>query len=125
MMDLKDATVLIVDDERDLVEIFRRWFEREGSHVLTAQNGAVALERLAEQRVHLVVSDARMPVMDGIELAKHIKEECRPLPKVVFVSGYAELDEDELRELGIEAILSKPVDRKAILQIARQSLGDC
>jgi len=120
-MELKDATVLIADDEGDLLEILKRWFEREGARVVTAANGALALQQLAANRVDVVVSDVRMPVMDGIELAKRINEG-GVHPKIVFVTGFADIDQRSCVELGVTAILPKPVKRQEILGAVRQAL---
>jgi CheY-like chemotaxis protein len=68
-MELKDATVLIVDDEPMLLDIFSEWLQEEKCRVLTAGNGAAALEILRNHHVDVVVSDVRMPVMDGYSSA--------------------------------------------------------
>lgn len=120
-MDLKEATVLIADDETDLLEILKRWFEREGARVLTAANGELALEVLGANHVDLVVSDVRMPVMDGIELATRINT-LPDHPRVIFVTGFADIDQRACNELGISAILPKPVKRQDIVGVVRQSL---
>jgi CheY-like chemotaxis protein len=65
-----------------------------------------------------------MPVMDGIELAKRIRPGHDHSPKMVFVSGYTGgLNAQECRDLGIDTILSKPVDRHAIVDAVRQTLA--
>lgn len=59
------AEVLIVDDERSIIELFRFVFEEAGHTVTAAANGQEALERLAEKIPHFMVVDVSMPVMDG------------------------------------------------------------
>ena len=71
-MEFRDATVLVVDDERMLLDIFREWLEEENCRVLTAGDGAAALEILRHEHVDVIVSDVRMPVMDGILLLKNL-----------------------------------------------------
>ena len=71
-MELRNATVLVVDDESMLLDIFREWLEEEHCNVLTASDGAAALQILRDQHVDVVVSDVRMPVMDGILLLKSL-----------------------------------------------------
>ena len=122
-MDLNKATLLIADDEADLLEILRRWFEREGARVFTAGNGLAALQVLASNRVDLVVSDVRMPVMDGIELATRINAMDEP-PRIVFVTGFADIDKRGSSDLGVAAILPKPVKRQDILDAVRRMLAD-
>ena len=123
-MQLKDATVLIVDDEVALLEIFKGWFAREGCRVLTAENGAAALELMNAHHVDVVVSDIRMPVLDGIGLAKAIKESTRYFPKIIFISGFGGVETREACDLGIEAELSKPVKRTKLLSTAQWCLTD-
>ena len=73
-MQLKDATVLIVDDEPDLLDIMADWFRREAHCVLIAANGKEALDAIEANQVDVVVSDVRMPVMDGPGLHEALGE---------------------------------------------------
>lgn len=123
-MQLKDAVILVVDDEVGLLRIFARWFEREGCRVLSAENGRDALELIMANHVDLVVSDIRMPVLDGIELARRIKARSKYLPKIVFISGFHDLGDRESFDLGVEASLAKPVDREVLVAAARRCLMD-
>ena len=121
-MNLKDATVLVVDDEAALVDIVQGWFQREGCRVLTAENGAQALELVRANQIDAVVSDIRMPVMDGIGLAKSLKARGGHAPRIVFVSGFTDVSERDCFDLGVEAILSKPVKRPNLLAVVQRSL---
>ena len=111
------ASILVVDDEPDVAELFRQRFRREtrqGTYVLHyAASGREALERLAEEiepALIAVLSDINMPGMDGLELLAEIKERCPDLP-VLMVAAY---DDDDLRrraaERGAVDFISKPVD---------------
>ena len=71
-MKLKDTTVLVVDDEPMLLDIFRDWLQEEDCHVWTAGDGAAALQILRDNHVDVIVSDVRMPVMDGVALVKKL-----------------------------------------------------
>ena len=64
-MELKEATVMVVDDEPMLVDIFGEWLQEENCRVLTAGDGAAALEVLRNHHADVIVSDVRMPVTDG------------------------------------------------------------
>jgi CheY-like chemotaxis protein len=121
-MDLKGATILVADDELDLLEILRRWLEREGAQVLTAANGEAALALLAKNKVDAIVSDVRMPVMDGVEFARRVTAGADH-PPILFVSGFADIDQKACAELGITALLPKPVRRQDILDAVRRVLG--
>src|SRR6202047_2494667 len=114
-MQLKDATVLLVDDEPDLRTIIAEWFRREGCHVLVAEDGAQALSIISANQVDVVVSDVRMPVMDGITLLKKVKTRGYK-SSVMFVSGFTDVIEPrESYDLGVEAVMSKPVVRKHLV----------
>jgi CheY-like chemotaxis protein len=119
---LKEATLLVVDDEPHYREIIGGWFENEGSRVLTADNGVSALELLQKDEVHAIVTDIRMPVMDGTELVRRVKAMGKYTPAAVAISGFSDLTAREAYDLGIEAQLSKPVERKVLIAAVRKSL---
>lgn len=121
-MQLKDASILIVDDEPALLEIYKGWFDREGCRTQTAENGAVALELTKTNHFDILISDIRMPVMDGIELARQIKKTNKYIPKIVFISGFSDLDERESFDLGVTAKLSKPMPRLSLVDVVRSCL---
>ena len=109
-------SILIVDDEPDIADLFRQRFRREvrqGQYVLHfAGSGEEALRQLAEIHPELIVilSDINMPGMDGLELLGEIRR-VRPQLPVLMVTAYG--DDDRKRradELGAAAFLAKPVD---------------
>jgi CheY-like chemotaxis protein len=85
------TTVLVVDDEASLRSLVARRLIQEGYRVLEAGNGVEALEllRAPENDVRLVITDIRMPRMDGYELADRIGDRARS-PKMLFISGYGQ-----------------------------------
>jgi CheY-like chemotaxis protein len=121
-MQLKDATLLVVDDEPQYREIIIGWFSREGSRVLAADSGIHALELLGKEKVHAIITDIRMPVMDGSELVKQVNAAGKYTPAAVSISGFSDLTAREAYDLGIEAQLSKPVERKVLISSVRRSL---
>jgi len=112
---LKDATILVVDDETALLGIFRAWLQREGCRVLVAENGAQGLQLAAGEDVDVIVSDVRMPGMDGIELVRRLNALGAYKPKVIFVSGFSDVPEREYYDLGIGAALRKPLRRQEMV----------
>jgi CheY-like chemotaxis protein len=123
-MQLKDATVLLVEDEPVLCEIMGVWFGRVAGRVLTAGNGAEALNVLEANRVDVVITDIRMPVMDGVTLLQEINASGKLRPSVVFVSGFSDLEPHDAYDLGAEAILEKPIDRDELLRVVTRILMD-
>jgi CheY-like chemotaxis protein len=113
-------SILVVDDEPDLPELFRQHFRREvrdGGYLLHfATSGEDGLRRIAELGSELIVilSDINMPGIDGLELLRRTKE-LRPEVPVLMVTAY---DDDERRrraaELGATAFLAKPIDFGAL-----------
>jgi len=111
------VSILVVDDETDIAELFRQQFRREarqGTYVLHfAYSGEEALEKLAagiEPPLIVILSDINMPVMDGLELLREIKTRRPDLP-VMMVTTYGD-DERRRRagEYGAVEFITKPVD---------------
>jgi CheY-like chemotaxis protein len=126
-MELRDATVLLVDDEPMLLDIFREWLQQKECRILTAEDGAAALQILRDERVDLVVSDVRMPVMDGILLLKNLTTcgiwfEGASRPKMIFITGFSDLEPREAYGLGIEAIIQKPIKHDEFVNEVRRRL---
>jgi CheY-like chemotaxis protein len=121
---LKDATLLVVDDEAYYCEIAKDWFEREGCRVLIAEDGVAAFQLLEKEKVHAIITDIRMPRMDGVELIRRLKSSGSYTPTAVALSGFSDLAAREAYDLGIEAQLSKPVSRKVLIAAVRTALMD-
>ena len=111
------ASILVVDDEPDVAELFRQRFRREtrqGIYVMHfASSGAEALDRLSgdiEPTLVAVLSDINMPEMDGLELLAEIKQRYPDLP-VMMVTAYGD-DERRRRaaQYGAAEFITKPVD---------------
>jgi len=111
------VSILVVDDERDVAELFRQRFRREirqGMYVLHyATSGAEALDRLAgeiEPTLLAVLSDINMPEMDGLQLLGEIKQRFPDLP-VMMVTAYGDDERRRLAgEYGAAEFITKPVD---------------
>jgi CheY-like chemotaxis protein len=121
-MQLKNATILLVDDELDLLEIMAEWFRREGCRVLTAENGRDALDLSQQNPVDAVVSDIRMPVMDGVALLRSLKSAHSTKPSVIFISGFSDIEPRDAHDLGVEAMIPKPVERKHLISVVSRIL---
>ncbi len=87
----KRPRILIVDDDRSLREFLEILLAKDGYKVVSATDGRHALEILAAERISLVLSDIRMPGMDGVTLLKEIKREKPSLP-VILITAFASLD---------------------------------
>ena len=110
-------TVLIVDDEEAFTQILSEGIGlyKGDLHVLTASNGRTAMEMLNTASIDCVVTDLDMPVMDGFELLKYIREK-RPDTRVITLSWLGGSDvRRRLRSLGVKEMLEKPAAISTIL----------
>ncbi len=108
--------VLIVDDELLLLRSLRRTLVRAGHQVALAANGREALAALAGADFDVVLTDVRMPEMDGLELA-HRLARLQPALPLLFMSGHAEASDRELLELEPAGVFEKPLDEGRLIRV--------
>jgi two-component system alkaline phosphatase synthesis response regulator PhoP len=109
-------TILVVDDEKDIIEMLKYNLEKEGYTVLTARNGTEAL-RQAQHRPHLILLDVMMPEMDGWEVCKQLKRDpnTEQIPVIFLTAKGAEFDEVLGLELGADDYIVKPIAVRSLL----------
>lgn len=118
-------TVLIVDDDRDHNRALAKIFERAGYGVSTAQDGQEALTRFMERPADLVITDLRMPRMNGLDLLRNIRA-MSPHIAVIIVTAFGEWTTYmEAMNCGCVDYVNKPVRRDDILLAARKALARC
>ena len=116
--------LLIVDDDAGVRAMTRRVLERQGYHVIQADDGAEALALMEQcgDTVDLLLTDVVMPGMSGIDLARRLRE-ARPSLRVLFISGYSEDAVDRHGVLGESMkFLAKPYSVSGLLQEVREAL---
>jgi len=102
--------ILIVDDEKDFVEMFSLRLNRQGEKVSAAYSGQEALDLLEKTKIDVVILDIRMPGMDGIETLKKIKAR-HPLIEVILLTGHGSTETAvEGMKSGAFDYLMKPAD---------------
>ncbi|MBC2703221.1 response regulator [Desulfobacula sp.] len=108
------ARVLIVDDEKDFVEMFSLRLEGQGEKVFIAYSGKDALKILENVAIDVVILDIRMPGMDGIDTLRQIKI-LHPIVEVILLTGHGSTETAvEGMKLGAFDYLMKPADFKDI-----------
>lgn len=111
-----DVGIAIVEDEKDLVDIYRRMFKKRGLRIcFTAFNGREALEmfRSCTPRPDIVLMDHRLPIMSGIETTEEILK-INPETKIIFLSADAAVREEALAA-GAVAFIRKPASMNMIV----------
>ncbi len=102
-------TILIVDDEEIVLDITSKALMYNKYNIVTAKNGVDALEKLKLTDVHLIISDQKMPEMDGLEFLKRVRIEY-PEIITIMLTGYAEIDTavKAINEAGVYKFILKP-----------------
>jgi len=113
----KDLNVLYVEDDVALREEVSLFLSDIFSRVDLASNGEEGLQKLAKNQYHLVITDIRMPVMDGIEMIEKIKE-LYPEQPVLVTSAHNEIDYlVKLINLGVDNFITKPLQSEQIFKV--------
>jgi two-component system NtrC family response regulator len=119
--------ILVIDDEGLITKSLQKLLEKEGFRVIVAASGQEALEISKSSNLDLIVTDIRMPQIDGIETIQRIREVLKELGKEqvpeILITGYA--DEDSYKRalnLKVAGYIYKPFDTKDFLDTIRKSL---
>ncbi len=122
--DLSSGTVLLVDDEEDLLELLSYALQREGFDVLTAQDGVEALRTAKAEQPDLIVLDIMMPKMDGIETCQRLREDAqlRLVPILMLTARVEERDEILGLDAGADDYLTKPTSPNLLVSRVRALL---
>ena len=110
------GTVLVVDDDPDMLSLLSTWLESGGFKSIAAASGNEALRELQVARPDIVVTDLFMDEMDGLTLVTRVHHE-NPLTPVIMLSGQAQIpDAVKATHLGTSAFLTKPIAKEAFLE---------
>lgn len=109
-----DVSILIVDDDSDLLETLCDIFKYLGANVYSALNGDEALIQVQSKKINLVLSDLQMPKMDGATLLKIMTEKNLKIP-FIFITGQPHFTEAQALKLGAQGLIYKPYILKPML----------
>lgn len=120
---LKPITILIVEDDQISRLAVRTWLEDKGHEIVIAENGKVAVDYLKQGNADIILMDVHMPVMDGIQATKIIKEE--NLSQAPIIGMTASVMNDERKsyiDAGMDVLVEKPVNFESLLDIVKEKL---
>ena len=106
--------ILVADDDEKIVELIALYLEKEGYAVLTAQNGEEALQKIELEGPDLVVLDIMMPVKDGWEVCREIRERCC-VPVIMLTARGEDYDKILGLELGADDYMTKPFNPRELV----------
>ena len=114
-----DKSVLVVDDEENLLVLLERILSKEGFTVSTASNAYQALDLLDKNRFNLAILDIKMFPVDGVALLSEIKKRS-PTVHVVMITAYPTIDtRNECLKIGASTYLTKPLDIQELKSVVQ------
>ncbi len=116
--------ILVVDDEPDVVRLVEFRLQREGFDILTASDGRSALDLLEHEKPDLIVLDIMMPLMDGMEVLRQIRQHrgTSRIPVIMLTAKTASVTVDEARQLWVSDYVMKPFDPEKLVMKVKKAL---
>ncbi len=114
-------TILVIDDEKPTLDMFRLLLSAQGYTVLTAEDGRKGLDVFARERPPIVITDIKMPGMDGIEVLRRLKQS-EPNTEVIVITGHGDMDL-AIKALNLDAtdFINKPIQRQYLDQALKRA----
>ena len=120
---MKTHAVLLVDDDKEFRRAMKKMFEKSGYGIRIACDGQEALDALSEEEFDLIISDLRMPNLDGLEMMGELRRRGLEIP-IIFLTAFGEVESYmDLMNLGAFEYVNKPVKSQEILEIAKRAIA--
>lgn len=120
--------ILLIDDDPLVLQTISKLLERQGYLVRAFQNPKEAIQEAAMEDFDLVITDIRMPQLDGFQTIRYIREVRQEKgaqgPREIFITGYAEDYETRAKEMNPHAIIHKPFNLEEFVAVIRSALAD-
>ncbi len=122
---MKKQSILLVDDEPEILETTKWAFEMNGYQVFTAANGAEALQWVQNSHPNVLLIDYKLPKMTGIELLQAVRASDHRVPAIIITGLTQDVDrvEAECQAAGAFAFLRKPLRMEEVLQTVKEALA--
>jgi DNA-binding response OmpR family regulator len=114
--------ILIADDEREVVEIMKKFLSRRGFSVDIAFDGKNALESIKANHYDLIFLDENMPELTGLEIVEDVRKNGFA-QKIVMITGYPEIREDFAKLIGVDDYIEKPINLQRIEEVVNKYKG--
>jgi len=121
-----EGAVLAVEDNRVNQQVIKKYLETCGLQVVIAENGHVACEAMKERCFDMIFMDCQMPVMDGYEATKRIREQeasSKRTPIIALTANVLNEDKERCLSSGMDAYLTKPIQRQELYHIVSRYMG--
>ena len=123
-MSNEKVSILFVDDELDILDMYREIFELEGFKVITASSAQDAIELYKKNNdINLIISDSNMNGMSGLEFLKYLKGNYSIIPPFYLSTGAIEQSEEQIKSLGGTGLVLKPFDLDEIINRIKKDLN--
>ena len=116
--------ILVADDEAHILHVVSMKLKNAGFDVNTAVDGEEALDLCLSERPDLVITDYQMPLMTGLEFLQELRKapQCADIPAMMLTARGFDIEESEMEQAGIRAVLAKPFSPREILQKVNELL---
>lgn len=112
-----DKKILLVDDNLEIIEVIKAYLEICGfNHIYEASDGATALNIIETHDIDLVISDVRMPGMNGVTLLEKAVKQFPEKPIFIMITSYAEISLETAKMKGAKELLTKPLDLDSFIE---------
>lgn len=113
--------ILCVDDSVTIRKLVKKALEPEGYEIVEAENGQVALDKVAQDSISLCIVDVNMPVMDGFQFVEALKQkpECSGIPVVFLTTESAAQKKQAGKDLGVNGWIVKPFEAPSLVKIVK------
>ena len=119
---MEKKRILLLDDDRSLVDSFQMILRKAGHHVEIATTGRQALDKARDTKFHLAIIDIVLPDIRGDEVASKLKERDEKLG-IVLITGYPSLQDCiDVLDIGIHEILLKPISANELLRVTNEAI---
>ncbi len=118
----RDPTILVVDDNKEVLELLILLLSKHGLSVISASRGNECLDIVKSRPVDLVILDVMMPVMDGLQVCQELKKMTPSIPIILLTARDDMMTRAAAMDLGVSEFVAKPVNNRDLLDRVRMQL---